>query len=420
MQGRSRRPRTSETLLELDATSPTTSPSIRSSPRTATSTSAATAPPTDGEPQEDARHALHDATASRRTRSIPKSAKIIIEWESDGHNGGAMAFGHDGMLYVTSGDGTSDSDTNVVGQDMTTLLAKVLRIDVDHPDRGKAVLACPKDNPFVGHEGRPAGDLGLRLAQPVADDRRREDRPHLGRQERPGPVGAGVPRQEGRQLRLERHRGQPSVLPEPQAGPDAVRQADRRAPSLRGPLADRRHRLLRQEASRAARRLHLRRLLHRQDLGGQARRRRRSLWHKEICRPRLQITGFGVDSQGRTADLPTIAASDKGGFYTLEPTPQRTAPPTFPQQAERERPVRVGEGARDGAGADPVLGQRRRSGPTAPPRSAGSACPAAAKIDFTDQSRLELPRRDGASSSRSPWRWRRATRTRAAGSRRAS
>ena len=49
----------------------------------------------------------------------PKSAKLIIEWPSDGHNGGALAFGHDGMLYVTSGDGTSDSDTNIVGQDMT-------------------------------------------------------------------------------------------------------------------------------------------------------------------------------------------------------------------------------------------------------------------------------------------------------------
>src|SRR5262249_35693962 len=57
-----------------------------------------------------------------------KSEKLIIEWPSDGHNGGALAFGHDGMLYVTSGDGTSDSDRNIVGQDMTRLTAKVLRI----------------------------------------------------------------------------------------------------------------------------------------------------------------------------------------------------------------------------------------------------------------------------------------------------
>ena len=82
----------------------------------------------------------------------PASAKLIIEWESNGHNGGAMAFGHDGMFYVTSGDGTSDSDTNIVGQDMTTLLAKVLRIDVDHPDAGKG-YSIPKDNPFAGVRG---------------------------------------------------------------------------------------------------------------------------------------------------------------------------------------------------------------------------------------------------------------------------
>jgi glucose/arabinose dehydrogenase len=80
------------------------------------------------------------------------SAKLIIEWESNGHNGGAMAFGKDGMFYVTSGDGTSDSDTNIVGQNMSMLLAKVLRIDVDHPDPGKA-YAVPKDNPFLAMQG---------------------------------------------------------------------------------------------------------------------------------------------------------------------------------------------------------------------------------------------------------------------------
>src|SRR5206468_3404814 len=41
------------------------------------------------------------------------SATLIIEWESNGHNGGAVCFGNDGMMYVTSGDGTSDSDTNL-------------------------------------------------------------------------------------------------------------------------------------------------------------------------------------------------------------------------------------------------------------------------------------------------------------------
>lgn len=78
----------------------------------------------------------------------PKSAVTIKEWHSDGHNGAALAFGKDGMLYVTSGDGTSDSDTWVSGQDLTRPLGKVLRLDVDHPDEGKQ-YSVPKDNPFL-------------------------------------------------------------------------------------------------------------------------------------------------------------------------------------------------------------------------------------------------------------------------------
>ncbi len=75
---------------------------------------------------------------------VPGSAQPIIEWLSDGHNGGDVAFGPDGMLYVTSGDGTSDSDMNLVGQDLTRLNSKVLRIDVDHPDAGRSP-SCSRD-----------------------------------------------------------------------------------------------------------------------------------------------------------------------------------------------------------------------------------------------------------------------------------
>jgi glucose/arabinose dehydrogenase len=85
-------------------------------------------------------------------RFDPSSATTIIEWESDGHNGAAVTFGHDGMLYVTSGDGTSDSDTLLRGQDLTHLTAKVLRIDVDRPAPGQT-YRVPDDNPFVGQEG---------------------------------------------------------------------------------------------------------------------------------------------------------------------------------------------------------------------------------------------------------------------------
>jgi glucose/arabinose dehydrogenase len=83
---------------------------------------------------------------------VEGSERMILSWDSNGHNGAALGFGHDGMLYITSGDGTSDSDTNVTGQKMDLLLAKVLRIDVDHPDRGKT-YSVPADNPFVGRRG---------------------------------------------------------------------------------------------------------------------------------------------------------------------------------------------------------------------------------------------------------------------------
>jgi uncharacterized repeat protein (TIGR03806 family) len=82
-------------------------------------------------------------------RCDPNSEQVIIEWRSAGHDGGGMAFGHDGMLYISTGDGTSDSDGWVSGQDLSELLGGVLRIDVDHAN-GTQAYSVPRDNPFVG------------------------------------------------------------------------------------------------------------------------------------------------------------------------------------------------------------------------------------------------------------------------------
>ena len=101
------------------------------------------------------------------------SAKVIIEWESNGHNGGAIVFGKDGMLYVTSGDGTSDSDVNNTGQDSSKLLAKVLRIDVDNPREEEGIAySVPSDNPFIDVDGvRPeTWATGMRNPWRIAAD----------------------------------------------------------------------------------------------------------------------------------------------------------------------------------------------------------------------------------------------------------
>lgn len=72
----------------------------------------------------------------------------ILQPESN-HNGGCLEFGKDGYLYIGLGDGGGAGDkhgTNGNGQNLNTLLGKILRIDVN----GKKPYAVPADNPFVG------------------------------------------------------------------------------------------------------------------------------------------------------------------------------------------------------------------------------------------------------------------------------
>ncbi len=64
------------------------------------------------------------------------------------HNGGDMAFGSDGMLYISSGDGGGSGDPTDKGQDLSSLLGKILRIDVDNTSGGNN-YAIPSDNPFI-------------------------------------------------------------------------------------------------------------------------------------------------------------------------------------------------------------------------------------------------------------------------------
>ncbi len=87
-------------------------------------------------------------------RADPGTEMVVMEIPQPfgNHNGGQIAFGPDGRLYVALGDGGSAGDPGDNGQDLETLLGSVLRIDVSQssPDEPYRI---PHDNPFVGEPG---------------------------------------------------------------------------------------------------------------------------------------------------------------------------------------------------------------------------------------------------------------------------
>ncbi|MCF8232143.1 MAG: PQQ-dependent sugar dehydrogenase [Bacteroidales bacterium] len=94
----------------------------------------------------------------------PESENVLltIEQPYSNHNGGDIRFGPDGLLYISTGDGGSAGDPENRAQDLSELLGKLLRIDVDGGDP----YGIPPHNPFVGEPGAKDEIYALGLRNP--------------------------------------------------------------------------------------------------------------------------------------------------------------------------------------------------------------------------------------------------------------
>ena len=127
-------------------------------------------------------------------RADPSSRRVLltVDQPAANHNGGHLAFGPDGYLYIALGDGGGAGDPYGTGQDRGSLLGKLLRIDPLDPDGGgRRPLLRPLLEPARG-QGRPRRDLGLGPAQSVALLLRPSHGRPVDRRCRPGrPRGGG-------------------------------------------------------------------------------------------------------------------------------------------------------------------------------------------------------------------------------------
>jgi mono/diheme cytochrome c family protein len=244
---------------------------------------------------------------------------LIIEWPSNGHDGGDLAFGNDGYLYVSSGDGSSGSDANLTGQTLDDLLGAVLRIDVDQPDPGRN-YGAPKDNPFVSrpHARPELWAYGLRNPWRLSYDRQS------------GQLWVGQNGQDlweqvylikkGANYGWSLTEGSHIFHAQRQAGPDPISPPTAEHPhsearSITGGSVYRGTRLPELVGAYLYGDWSTGRVWGIKHDGAKA------IWHRELVDTPFNITGFGTDHAGELYVIDQVS-----GFYRLEPTTEADKP----------------------------------------------------------------------------------------------
>ena len=258
-------------------------------------------------------------------RYDPNSEQLIIEWRSLGHDGGGIVFGHDGMLYISTGDGSQDSDDWVTGQDLSDLNGGILRIDVDHTD-GVQPYSVPKDNPFVGlKDARPENwAYGLRNPWRLTID------------EKSGRIWVGNNGQDlwetaqlvqrGENYGWSVYEGSHPFYLNRKLGPTPVVQptiehSHSEARSLTGGVVYYGKELSELDGT------YLYGDFSTGKIWGMRHDGQRVLWQGELANTELQITAFALDQQGQL-----LIADYAGGIYRLVRAPRQISTTEFPKR----------------------------------------------------------------------------------------
>ncbi len=275
------------------------------------------------ESERQDRVARYEFDAGPPARLVPESELAIIAWRSAGHDGGDMAFGGDSFLYLTTGDGTGDSDGWNSGQTLDDLLGSVLRIDVADATAAQP-YRVPADNPFVKlADAKPEiFAYGLRNPWRMSYDRATDqlwvgnngqdlwETAHLVR---PGENYGWSVYEGSHPFYLERQRGPTPIVP------PTIEHSHAEFRSLTGGvvyhgdvLPDLAGVYIYGDYSSGR-------------IWGMKHDGERPLWHRELADTSLMLSGFCVDQHGRL-----LIADHGSGIYRLIPSPQGENRPPFP------------------------------------------------------------------------------------------